>query len=125
MTSRVRALVLTTVFVLTMACYLPSVAVETTPTALAPATETSPVERNSTVGASNTPTPQKSATVTALRSLYVRLAAGYGSPVRGILWHGQSVALIGECNEIGWIRIKSGTLQGWVNARYLSGGCEQ
>jgi len=106
-----------------VACYIATPEPTANLELIATATEKSPVTPYATVRATVTPTP-KNATVNALRALWVREASGHTSPISGILDSGTSVELLSECDEIGWREIKSGTLTGWVNADYLSGGCE-
>jgi len=74
--------------------------------------------------ATHTPSPLLDR-VTAFRSLYVRSLAGTDKRILGFLSTGDVVELIGECDSIGWIKIKNGHLTGWVNASFLERGCER
>lgn len=65
------------------------------------------------------PTATRRAVVTATRSLNVRAARGLQARVLDNVYHGDTVALTGRCDQ-GWAEIiwEDGTA--WVNADYLS-----
>jgi uncharacterized protein YgiM (DUF1202 family) len=87
-----------------------------------PATQTAPVERIQPATASSTEFPQE-AVVIAFQWLYVRGGPGVGYQVVGHLDNGDVVELIGRCDVGGWRRVRLVDLEGWVNSRYLDGGC--
>lgn len=62
--------------------------------------------------------------VTASRALYVRSDAGIHGRIVGVIYNGDVVEVLGKCDSIGWIQVKSGDLAGFVNADYLEKGCE-
>lgn len=62
------------------------------------------------------------ATVSALRSVYVRADSNIQSGAIGALYHGDEVSITGRCSQDkGWVEIFYKGSRAWVNARYLSG----
>lgn len=65
------------------------------------------------------PAATSQVSVTATRSLNVRVRPGERERVIGYLYSGDPVTLIGKCQN-GWAQIKFKNQAAWVNARYLS-----
>jgi uncharacterized protein YgiM (DUF1202 family) len=89
-----------------------------------PTTEQATTAFTGTMPLPDTPTPSETperAIVTVARSLWVRESGVYGSRVSGILLTGEIVEIRGDCQN-GWIRIRGGSVSGWVNGKYINGG---
>lgn len=65
-------------------------------------------------------------TVTALKALWVREAAGHDQLPVGVLLANDTVILLGACDADGWrlVQTTDGSLIGWVNADYLDQECQ-
>jgi uncharacterized protein YgiM (DUF1202 family) len=60
-------------------------------------------------------------TITALKTLNLRAAAGTSSAVIAILEHGETVAILPHPDQGRWIRVRTPDSEGWINSNYCKG----
>jgi len=64
------------------------------------------------------PTQPETCTVTALKALNLRAAAGTPSAVVAILEHGQTVTILPHPDEGTWLHVRAADAEGWINTNY-------
>lgn len=64
------------------------------------------------------PTQPETCTVTALKALNLRAAAGTASAVVAILEHGQTVTILPHPDEGTWLHVRAAGVEGWINTNY-------
>jgi uncharacterized protein YraI len=64
------------------------------------------------------PTQPETCTVTALKALNLRAAAGTSSAVITILEHGQTVTILPHPDEGTWLHVRTADAEGWINTNY-------
>jgi uncharacterized protein YgiM (DUF1202 family) len=67
------------------------------------------------------PTQTETCTVTALKTLNLREAAGTSSAVIAILEHGETVSVLSHPDQGPWIRVRTPDSEGWINSNYCEG----
>ena len=71
-------------------------------------------------------TSTTTSTVIAIQSLNMRALPGADKPIIGVLLNGDSVKVIGQCAEDGWVQVEYQKKHGYVNSAFLSGAiCHQ
>lgn len=66
----------------------------------------------------NVTTQPETCTVTALKALNLRAAAGTSSAVVAILEHGQTVTILPHPDEGTWLHVRAAGVEGWINTNY-------
>jgi len=64
------------------------------------------------------PTQTETCTITALKTLNLRAAAGTSSAVIAILEHGEMVTILPHPAQGRWIRVRATDNSGWINSDY-------
>ncbi len=67
------------------------------------------------------PTQTATCTITALKTLNLRAAAGTSSAVIAILEHGETVTILPHPDLGNWIRVRTPDSEGWINSNYCEG----
>jgi len=67
------------------------------------------------------PTQTETCTITALKTLNLRAAAGTSSAVIAILEHGETVSILPHPDQGHWIRVRTPDNEGWINSNYCKG----
>jgi uncharacterized protein YgiM (DUF1202 family) len=67
------------------------------------------------------PTQTETCTITALKTLNLRAAAGTSSAVIAILEHGETVTILPHLDQGPWIRVRTPDAEGWINSNYCEG----
>jgi uncharacterized protein YgiM (DUF1202 family) len=67
------------------------------------------------------PIEVETCTITALKTLNLREAAGTSSAVIAILEHGETVAILPHPDQGHWIRVRAKDSEGWINSNYCEG----
>jgi uncharacterized protein YgiM (DUF1202 family) len=71
--------------------------------------------------AQNVPTQTETCTITALKTLNLRAAAGTSSAVIAILEHGETVTVLSHPDQGHWIQVRAADREGWINSNYCEG----
>jgi len=67
------------------------------------------------------PAEVETCTITALKTLNLREAAGTSSAVIAILEHGETVTILSHPDQGPWIRVHALDNEGWINSNYCKG----
>jgi|GEM_PF-1232417 len=66
------------------------------------------------------PTQTETCTITALKTLNLREAAGTSSAVIAILDHGEIVTILSDPDKGNWIQVRTMDNEGWINSNYCT-----
>ena len=67
------------------------------------------------------PIEVETCTITALKTLNLREAAGTSSAVIAILEHGETVTILPHPDQGHWIQVRTPDNEGWINSNYCKG----
>jgi uncharacterized protein YgiM (DUF1202 family) len=66
------------------------------------------------------PAEVETCTITALKTLNLREAAGTSSAVIAILDHGEIVTILSDPDKGNWIQVRTMDNEGWINSNYCT-----
>jgi len=67
------------------------------------------------------PTQTATCTITALKTLNLRVEAGTSSAVIAILENGETVTILPHPDQGPWIHVRTPDNEGWINSSYCEG----